>query len=169
MWFGSNAGVEFVPVESVYAVFEAKPEMDPGKLRYASEKVASVRRLRRTSAAIKHAGGIYRATDPTEKRIIGGILAAHSWATYESAVEKLVEYLPVAGRENSLDIGVALDRIAFDYTPEPNDGQADEPEPELTFSRDGQQLVHFAIRLFDQLQPSTPCGRWGIAAAWSWG
>lgn len=153
MWFGGSGGTKFVPVESVYAVFEAKPKMDTTYLNYAREKVASVRRLYRSSAAIKHAGGTYRATDPSEKHIIGGILTAHcSWTTHDGAVAKLIEHLPAAGQEDSLDIGVALDRIAFDYTPAPVDGQTGEPETPLTFSSEERQLVHFAIRLFDQLQ-----------------
>jgi hypothetical protein len=127
--------------------------MDTAYLAYAREKVASVRRLHRTSAAIKHAGGTYRAVDPSEKHIIGGILTAHSsWTTHEGAVAKLIEHLPAAGQEDSLDIGVALDRIAFDYTSAPVDGQTDEPTTSLTFSVEERQLIHFAIRLFDQLQ-----------------
>lgn len=153
MWFGGSGGTKFVPVESVYAVFEVKPKMDTTYLAYAREKVASVRRLHRSSAAIKHAGGTYRAIDPSEKHIIGGILTAHcSWATHGGAGTKLTEHLPAAGQEDSLDIGVALDRIAFDYTPAPFDGQTDEPDTQLSFSHEGRQLVHFAIRLFDQLQ-----------------
>ncbi|GAA5117322.1 hypothetical protein GCM10023339_27900 [Alloalcanivorax gelatiniphagus] len=153
MWFGGSGGTKFVPVESVYAVFEAKPTMNSTYLTYAREKVASVRRLHRSSAAIKHAGGTYRATDPSEKHVIGGILTAHSsWTSREGAMAKLGEHLPAPGGEDSLDIGVALDQIAFDYTPAPVDGQTDEPETRLTFSDHERQLIHFAIRLFDQLQ-----------------
>lgn len=153
MWFGGSGGTKFVPVECVYAVFEAKPRMDSTYLTYAREKVASVRRLHRSSAAIKHAGGTYRAIDPGEKHIIGGILTAHSsWASHEGAAAKITEHLPAPGLEDSLDIGVALDQIAFDYTPAPVDGQQGEPDLPLTFSDDGRQLIHFAIRLFDQLQ-----------------
>jgi len=44
-------GTRYVPAESVYAVFEVKAHIDAGNLFYAGEKAASVRRLRRTSAA----------------------------------------------------------------------------------------------------------------------
>jgi hypothetical protein len=97
MWFGSNAGVEFVPVEAVYAAFEAKPSLTPAYIAYTEKKLASVRQLHRTSAAIKYAGGIYRAVDPSEKHLIGGILTAHSsWTTYDGTVEKLKTYLPAS-------------------------------------------------------------------------
>jgi hypothetical protein len=48
-----------IPAESVYAVFEAKQSIDTGQVAYARKKVASVRRLHRTSLPIPHAGGIF--------------------------------------------------------------------------------------------------------------
>ena len=46
-----------IPAESVYAVFEAKQTLNKEHIEYAREKVASVRRLHRTSLPIPHAGG----------------------------------------------------------------------------------------------------------------
>ena len=48
-----------VPAESVYAVFEAKQTADANLVKYAQDKVASVRSLHRTSLPIPHAGGVY--------------------------------------------------------------------------------------------------------------
>ena len=48
-----------IPAESVYAVFEAKQTLNKEHIEYAREKVASVRRLHRTSLPIPHAGGTY--------------------------------------------------------------------------------------------------------------
>jgi hypothetical protein len=48
-----------IPAESVYAVFEAKQTANAKLVEYAQEKVASVRRLHRTSLPIPHAGGVY--------------------------------------------------------------------------------------------------------------
>ena len=45
-----------IPAESVYAVFEAKQTINVDQVRYAKQKVASVRRLLRTSLPIPHAG-----------------------------------------------------------------------------------------------------------------
>ncbi|STN25082.1 Uncharacterised protein [Escherichia coli] len=50
-----------VPAESVYAVFEAKQSASADLVAYAQRKVASVRRLHRTSLPIPHAGGTYPA------------------------------------------------------------------------------------------------------------
>ena len=42
-------GQTIVPAESVYAAFEAKQTVNAALVQYAQDKVASVRRLRRTS------------------------------------------------------------------------------------------------------------------------
>ena len=48
----------YVPAEAVYAVFECKPKINKSYLEYAAEKAESVRRLKRTSVPIPHAGGV---------------------------------------------------------------------------------------------------------------
>lgn len=69
-------GQTIVPAESVYAVFEAKQTVDATLVAYAQEKVASVRRLHRTSLPIPHAGGLYPAKPPIP--ILGGVLSLGS-------------------------------------------------------------------------------------------
>jgi hypothetical protein len=48
-----------------------------------------------------------------------------------------------------LNIGIALDTLCFDYTPTLSGDAVSIPR---TVSAAGQQLIHFAIRLFRQLQ-----------------
>ena len=69
-------GQTIVPAESVYAVFEAKQAISAGEVAYAQEKVASVRRLHRTSLPIPHAGGTYPARPLPS--ILGGLLTLES-------------------------------------------------------------------------------------------
>lgn len=69
-------GQTIVPAESVYAVFEAKQTVDAGLIDYAQKKMASVRRLHRTSLPIPHVGGTYPAKTPIA--ILGGILSLES-------------------------------------------------------------------------------------------
>ena len=68
---------QIIPAESVYAAFEVKQTLSKEHISYASDKIASVRRLKRTSAPIYYAGGQYppRPLPP----ILGGLL------TYESS------------------------------------------------------------------------------------
>lgn len=65
-----------IPAESVYAVFEAKQTADAGMVAYAQEKVASVRKLHRTSLPIPHAGGTYPPKPMIP--ILGGLLTFES-------------------------------------------------------------------------------------------
>jgi hypothetical protein len=72
----SFEGQTVIPAESVYAVFEAKQTVDAGLIAYAQDKVASVRRLHRTSLPIPHAGGTYPPKPLAP--ILGGVLALES-------------------------------------------------------------------------------------------
>lgn len=65
-----------IPAESVYAVFEAKQTINSSLVKYAQDKVESVRKLHRTSLPIPHAGGTYPAKPPIQ--ILGGILTFES-------------------------------------------------------------------------------------------
>ena len=69
-------GGKVIPAESVYAAFEAKQTINLELLRYAQKKVASVRRLHRTSLPIPHAGGVYPPKPLA--RILGGLLTFES-------------------------------------------------------------------------------------------
>lgn len=72
----SFKGQTIIPAESVYAVFEAKQAINAGQVAYAQKKIASVRRLHRTSLPIPHAGGTY-PPKPLPK-ITGGLLTFES-------------------------------------------------------------------------------------------
>lgn len=69
-------GETVIPAESVYGAFEAKQTINADQVAYAKRKVASVRRLHRTSLPIPHAGGTYPAKIPPP--IMGGLLAFES-------------------------------------------------------------------------------------------
>ena len=65
-----------IPAESVYAAFEAKQTASAALVRYAQEKVASVRRLHRTSLPIPYAKGVYPPKPLIP--ILGGLLTFES-------------------------------------------------------------------------------------------
>lgn len=136
LFFEQN-GVNFVPAESVYAVCEVKPNMNKSHLDYARGKIASVRKLNRTSAAIRHAGGTYEPQDPTGKPILGVFLSTEiEWVDIRgsAAVAAITDTDPTA-----IDIGIAVKGGAFDQM------------GGLTFAPAGQELIWFATRLFRAL------------------
>ncbi|WP_164910396.1 DUF6602 domain-containing protein [Mycobacteroides franklinii] len=146
-WFGTAAGIRFVPVESIYAVFEVKPEFSGRYLLAARKKVASVRCLERTSEAVVHKGGVFAREEIRLKPIIGGVLTTRPGLA--DPIKKLVETQPAPEANDFLDIGICLDKFSFDYTPTLVD---DNVQRELTTCQGGNQLIHFVIRLFRQLQ-----------------
>ena len=95
-------GQIIVPAESVYAVFEAKQAIDAGEVSYAQKKVASVRRLHRTSLPIPHAGGTYPAK--ALQHILGGLLTLESeWSP--ALGQPLTAALEAGDAEGRLDLG----------------------------------------------------------------
>lgn len=98
----------FIPAEAVYAVFEAKQELDAGLIQYAAKKAESVRRLHRTSAQIKHAGGKYKAKAKRAlPRVLAGVLALDSgWAKgrWASSVKRKLATLPKQQRLDFVSI-----------------------------------------------------------------
>lgn len=69
-------GERYVTAESVYGVFEVKPEANEENFRYAMKKIGSVRSLRRTSRSMVASG---KSVGPRElTHIIGGLLAKDS-------------------------------------------------------------------------------------------
>src|SRR6266403_3773644 len=95
-------GQSIVPAESVYAAFEAKQAINADQVSYAQGKVASVRRLHRTSLPIPHAGGTYPAKIPA--RILGGLLTFESeWSP--PLGQPLTEALRKGEPDGRLDLG----------------------------------------------------------------
>lgn len=98
----SYQGQTVIPAESVYAVFEAKQTINADQVRYAHDKVASVRRLQRTSLPIPHAGGVY---PPKElQHILGGLLTLESDWTPPLG-DALIAALGKGDDEERLDLG----------------------------------------------------------------
>ena len=137
-----SGGVLYVPAECVYGVFEVKQFLNKQHVKYAAEKVASVRRLRRTSVSIVHAGGEFSPREPP--RIVGGILCTGS--VWRPALgEPLLEALTGLGEEHLLDIGCALQDGVF--VTDRRGGHV-----KTTDSQDDLSLVFFIFWLLDLLQ-----------------
>lgn len=91
-----------VPAESVYAVFEAKQEMNAGHIGYAQKKIASVRNLHRTSLPVPTIDGTKRAKELTP--VLGGILTLScKWSPVFG--ETMLSYLKAGQDEMRLDVG----------------------------------------------------------------
>lgn len=149
LWFESG-GHRYVPAESVYAVLEAKQEVNAKHLGHAADKVASVRALQRTSAHIVDIYGVHPGASLDARPILGGIVALRSgWkgglnsAAGRSQVERHAD-------DRHLDLGLALLDGAFSQVPE--GVPPDLLTPGYTTSQPGSQLAFFTFELFRRLQ-----------------
>ena len=141
--FSHEAG-QHVPAESVYAVFEVKQVLTRQWVRDAGIKVGSARRLRRTSAAVPHAGGRYRGRPPG--RILGGILAQSSVWSDGSFHRMLPAALGQLKGDATMDFGCVLEDGAFETMVERGGRQT------VRLSTPGEALIFFMIRLIERLR-----------------
>lgn len=136
-------GAHFIPAESVYAVFEIKQSLNKSHIAYAGDKIASVRRLRRTTVAFETATGVAPAQKP--KRILGGLLALDS-AWNPPLGRPLREALEARTADQAIDFGCALRAGTFE-APAPTDGAEFWTSNDPTTS-----LIFFTLRLLKRLQ-----------------
>jgi len=57
-------GVKYIPAEAIYAAIECKQDISKKSIAYSASKARSVRRLKRTSLEITHAGGTFPPKAP---------------------------------------------------------------------------------------------------------
>ena len=132
-------GQTVVPAESVYGVFETKQAINAAHVTYAQNKVASVRRLHRTSLPIPTAAGIL-PPKPLHT-IIGGLL------TFESdwnppLGQPLTVALEAAGTDGRLDLGCIAMHGMFSC----------DVDGYYTFALQGKSATAFLFELIARLQ-----------------
>lgn len=133
----------YVPAESVYAVFEVKQAMNADQVKYAANKIASVRGLHRTSVDIPTATGVLKAKPLHE--IIGGILTVDcDWcppfgAPFTSAIN-------TTSREGRVDLGCCAQQGTFEVKySEPN-------AADIIVECSSAALALFLLKLIDRLR-----------------
>ncbi len=94
-----------IPAESVYAVVEVKQVLTRQHVRNAGLKIASVRRLKRTSVAVPFAGGSYPPKTP--HRILGAVVATRS-AWVKDFRENVTSALAQLGPDEAVDLGCVV-------------------------------------------------------------
>lgn len=163
-------GFHYIPAEGVYAVFEVKPNISKEYIKYAGNKIASVRQLKRTSTSMINSGKKYPPTQLTE--IVGGFLCS-TIDTKKLHEDKIEEYLKECRGICSIDIGCIADTAEFfvnynslvEYNEINTDNNTDYMDHILNyyktremksvkFSRPENSLVSFSLQLSQYLQQS---------------
>jgi hypothetical protein len=139
-----RGNAQYIPAESVYAVFETKQTLNAAHIKYAGEKAFSVRKLHRTNAPIVHAGG--EEKKPKKPfRILAGILTLDSdWTpplgpSFERSIKRL-------SGNRQIDIGCALEHGSFDVV------RRSKTAVSIVRSEQDASLMFFLMRLFHRLQ-----------------
>ena len=151
-----HEGQTIIPAESVYAVFEAKQTLNAALVKYARVKVASVRRLHRTSLPIPHAGGTYPPKPLIP--ICGGLLTLES--DWKPALgEPLRTVLGDGQGDDHLDLGCVAAHGYFRF---------DENEKQYETNEGGKPATAFLLTLISQLQFSGTVPMIDVDAYASW-
>ena len=94
-------GIKYIPVESVYAIFEVKQNLSQENFEYAQRKAMSVRQLRRTTAPVLCNGVLMPGREPPH--IIAGILTTNrAWE------DRLIQKTGISDSLDFLDLGCCV-------------------------------------------------------------
>jgi hypothetical protein len=134
-------GQTIIPAESVYGAFEAKQALNKAQVEYAQAKVASVRRLHRTSLPIPYAGGTYPAKSLIP--ILGGLLTFESDWVPPLLGQPLKDVLEAADDIGRLDFGCVAAHGHF---------MLDNNSKKYQFTEGGRPATAFLFNLISRLQ-----------------
>jgi hypothetical protein len=145
----NKSGIKYIPAESVYAVFEAKQDVNKDRLEYAGKKIASVRTLHRTKTTFIDRGIQKPAADLF--RIIGGFLCLDNcWKGSISASKHFKNQITKSDEDHFIDLGCVLNDKSFkteiDFSDKLN------PKVNVCFSVEEETLIYFFLKLVAELQ-----------------
>ena len=149
-------GQTIIPAESVYGIFEAKQTINANLVKYAQDKIASVRRLHRTSLPIPHAGGTYPPKPP--QLIYGGLLAFESdWSP--ALGNSLLDCLNDCDSDGALDLGCVAAHGYF---------IRDTVQKTYNISDGGKPATAFLLSLISKLQANATVPMIDVQAYAAW-
>jgi len=143
-----------IPAESVYAVFETKQSISAGEVAYTQKKVASVRRLHRTSLSIPSASGT--SAPKVLQHIFGGLLTFES--DWNPALGQPLLDALVSEPEGRLDLGCVAAHGTFGC----------DAEGCYSLTTEGKPATAFLLELIARLQTSATVPMIDIRAYASW-
>lgn len=145
----NEEGTVYIPAESVYAVFEAKQEITKGLAKYAGEKIASVRKLQKTSAPIIDKG----TTRPAAQvfTTLGGFLCLdNGWKDSLKGNKYFEDIVTKSTADQLINIGCVLDDRSFVTEVDTQDEL--NPSVKIHYSTKGESLIFFFLKLVAELQ-----------------
>ncbi|MBN9489514.1 MAG: hypothetical protein J0H44_19935 [Alphaproteobacteria bacterium] len=148
------AGKAIVPAEGVYAVLEAKQSINAAQIKYAMQKVGTVRALKRTTLDIPTAGGLLKAKKPAP--ILGGLVTLES--DWKPPMGNPLQKALNANSRGRLDIGCVAAHGMF----------VRDVAKAVLITKGGKPAAAFLFELISRLQELATVPRIDIAAYARW-
>lgn len=145
----NEEGTVYIPAESVYAVFEAKQKITKGLASYANKKIASVRKLQKTSATIIDKGTPRPAAQVFTT--LGGFLCLDNG--WKNSIKGNTSFETVVTNSSSgelINIGCVLNDRSFVTEVDMTDPL--KPNIGIHYSTKGESLIFFFLKLVSELQ-----------------
>jgi len=133
-------GSTYIPAESVYVIIEVKSTLNSSNIKYAAKKAETVRKLKRTTAPIVHAGGKIK-TPKAPFNILAGVLTIDG--KFNNTTKTLLSKLK---SNRFLHFGCSLDHVSFWFKKQKDNGFA------LKTSKSNEALIFFFLNLLHELQ-----------------
>jgi len=142
----SENDIKYIPVESVYAVFEIKQGLNATNIEYAMNKVESVRKLKITSKEIRQINDTKIAKKPLP--IIGGLITTYNgWKEQNTSKNLLTNITKYSTTKNkNLNLVMCLDSATYKII------QNTDEAIDIIKSEDGKTLFYFFFWLLIMLQ-----------------
>ncbi len=110
---------KYISIESVYAVFEVKQELNKEHIDYAKKKIASVRNLKRTNGEFMLYDGRMSKKNEPLPQIIGGLLTLRSGWADKNTIKNIEENVADSKNDDAINFICCLEVIAceikYDY------------------------------------------------------
>lgn len=133
----------YIPAESVYAIFEVKPTFNKSAIQYAAKKTISVRKLKRTSAPISYANGVYKPKKLHE--ILSGLLTFDAvWK--DPFGEKFKSTMENLNFDCRLNFGCVISAGSFEIIFEKRSIKR------IDVAENKNALIYFFLKLLSKLQ-----------------
>ncbi len=151
---------KYFSAESVYAVFEVKQKLNKEFIEYASAKIESVRKLKRTNGQIRTINGY--ANGHSLFDIIGGLLTLRSGWTNETTLTNIEKHVKELTQQNDIDficcLGVVACEIIYGEVPK-FEGKPVFDLRELTIHSNDENgtLIYTYFKLLRMLQKCGNC------------
>jgi len=138
--FNQNENI-YIPAESVYAIFEVKQNLNKAHIEYTAQKIASVRRLERSSAPIYYSDGPHSAK--ALFTIIGGIIClSNDWKGLDQAFYSAIKS---CSEQQQLNLGCCIEVGSFVFSYEKGEIVCNKSTKE-------NALIFFFLNLIEMLQ-----------------